>query len=89
MSAMVEYRAVIFKKGQIAALYSTMSDIVHTEKLKTKMMSFYRQQMVCSQIVSKKDKITILSFMKNSKNDNIIFKLLVFSISTKDTKERT
>ena len=27
--------------------------------------------------------------MKNSKNDNIIFKLLVFSISTKDTKERT
>jgi hypothetical protein len=30
MSDMVKYRAVIFKKDQIAALYFTMSDIVHS-----------------------------------------------------------
>ena len=29
MSNMVKYRAVSFKKDQIAALYFTMSDIVH------------------------------------------------------------
>ena len=29
MSDMVKYRAVSFKKDQIAALYFTMSDIVH------------------------------------------------------------
>ena len=40
---------------------------------KTKMLSFYKQQMYFSQIVLKKAKITILFFMKNSKNNNIIF----------------
>ena len=32
----------------------------NTKKLKTKMLSFYKQQMVFIQIVSKKAKITIL-----------------------------
>ena len=41
-------------------------------KTKTKMLSFYKQQSYFSQIVSKKAKITILFFMKNSKNNNII-----------------
>ena len=36
------------------------------------MLSFYKQQTYFSQIVSKKAKITILLFMKNSKNNNII-----------------
>ena len=31
MSDMVVYRAVSFKKDQIAALYFTMSDIVHNQ----------------------------------------------------------
>ena len=35
------------------------------------MLSFYKQQMYFSQIVSKKAKITILFFMKNSQNNNI------------------
>ena len=30
---MVKYRAVSFKKDQIAALYFTMSDIVHVYKM--------------------------------------------------------
>ena len=34
---------------------------------------FYKQQSYFSQIVSKKAKIKILFFMKNSKNNNIIF----------------
>ena len=36
------------------------------------MVSFYKQQLYFSQIVSKKAKITISFFMKISKNDNII-----------------
>ena len=36
------------------------------------MLSFYKQQSYFSQIVSKKAKIIISSFMKNSKNNNII-----------------
>jgi hypothetical protein len=32
MSDMVKYRAVRFKKDKIAALYFTMSDIVHANK---------------------------------------------------------
>ena len=36
------------------------------------MSSFYKQQSYFSQIVSKKAKITISFFMKNSKNNNII-----------------
>ena len=43
-----------------------------TKKPKTKMLSFYKQQSYFSQIVSKKAKITISFFMKNSKNKNII-----------------
>ena len=39
---------------------------------KTKLLSFYKQQSYFSQIVSKKAKITISFFMKNSKNNNII-----------------
>ena len=42
------------------------------KKNKTNMLIFYKQQSYSSQIVSKKAKITILSFMKNSKNNNII-----------------
>ena len=61
-------------------------DSQNTKKLKTK--SFYKQQTYSSQIVSEKAKITILFFMKNSKNNNIIF-VLVFSISPIQTKERT
>ena len=44
----------------------------NTKQLKTKMPSFYKQQTHFSQIVSKTAKITILSFMKNSKHNNII-----------------
>ena len=47
-------------------------DSQNTEKLKTKMLTFYKQQMYFSLIVSKKAKITILFFMKNSQNNNII-----------------
>ena len=47
-------------------------DSRNTKKPKTKMLSFYKQQSYFSQIVSKKAKITILFFMKNSKNNNII-----------------
>ena len=43
-----------------------------TKKPKTKMLSFYKQQSYFSQIDSKKAKITISFFMKNSKNNNII-----------------
>ena len=42
------------------------------KKIKNKMLSFYKQQSYFSQIVSKKAKITISFFMKNSKNNNII-----------------
>ena len=42
----------------------------NTKKLKTKLLSFYQQQMVFSQIVLKKAKITILFCSKNPKNDN-------------------
>ena len=49
----------------------------NTKKLKTKTADFYKQQTYSSQIVSKKAKITILFFTKNSKNNNII---LVISI---------
>ena len=38
---------------------------------------FYKQQSYFSQIVSKKAKLTILFFKKNSKNNNIIL-VLVF-----------
>ena len=47
-------------------------DSRNTKKPKTKMLSFYKQQSYFSQIVSKKAKITISFFMKNSKNNNII-----------------
>ena len=40
---------------------------------KTKMLCFYKQKMYFSQIVSKKAKITISFFMKNSKNNNVKF----------------
>ena len=48
------------------------------------MLSIYKQQTYFSQIVSKKAKIAILFFMKNSKNNNII---LVISISPIQRKE--
>jgi hypothetical protein len=47
-------------------------DSRNTKKTKTKMLMFYKQQSYFSQIVSKKAKITILFFKKNSKNENII-----------------
>ena len=47
-------------------------DSRNTKKPKTKMPCFYKQQSYFSQIVSKKAKITIYFFMKNSKNNNII-----------------
>ena len=37
------------------------------------MLSFYKVQSYSSQIVSKKAKILLLFFMKNSKNNIIIF----------------
>ena len=43
----------------------------NTKRTKSKMLSFYKQ-LYFSQIVSKKDKITISFFIKNSKNNNII-----------------
>ena len=46
-------------------------DSQNTKKPKTKMLSFYKQQSYFIQIVSKKAKITISFFMKNSKNNNI------------------
>ena len=53
------------------------------------MLSFYKQQLYFNQIVSKKDKITISFFMKNSKNNNIIlgfsFMYLVSVYSTNRT----
>ena len=46
---------------------------------------FYKQQSYLSQIVSKKAKTTILFFMKNSRNNNIIlgfrFQFYVFGFS--------
>ena len=42
------------------------------KRTKTRMLSFYKQQSYFSQIVSKKAKITISFFMKNSKNNTII-----------------
>ena len=60
-------------------------DSRNTKILKTKLLSFYKQQTYFSQIVSKKAKITILFFMKNSKNNNII---LVISISPIQRKEQ-
>ena len=50
-------------------------DSQNTKELKnqkTKMLIFYKQQSYFSQIASKKAKITIFFFMKNSKNNNII-----------------
>ena len=47
-------------------------DSRNTKKLKTNMLSFYKEQLYFSQIVAKKAKITISFFMKNSKNNNII-----------------
>ena len=58
------------------------------------MLSFYKQQTYFSQIVKKK-KITILSFKKNSENNNIIFDfrylylvlVLIFRLSKGKNKE--
>ena len=50
-------------------------DSRNTKKLKKQKQNagfFYKQQSHFSQIVSKKAKITILFFLKNSKNNNII-----------------
>ena len=44
----------------------------NTKKPKTKMLSFYKQQSCFSQIVSKKAKMTISFFKKNSNSNNII-----------------
>ena len=55
----------------------------NTKKLITKLLSFYKQQMVFSQIVSKRDK-AILFWSKNPKNNHII---LVISISPLQKKE--
>ena len=41
------------------------------------MLSFYKQQMYFSQIVTKKAKIAILFFMKNSQNNNIILDISI------------
>ena len=43
-----------------------------SNKTKTKLLSFYKQQSYFSRIVSKKAKISISFLMKNSKNNNII-----------------
>ena len=43
------------------------------QKTKTKLLGFYKQRSYFSQIVSKKAKITISFFMKNSKINNIIW----------------
>ena len=43
MSDTVKYRAMSFKKDQIAALYFTMSDIVHWRSRKTGLNSFSYQ----------------------------------------------
>ena len=59
-------------------------DSPNTEELKTKMLTFFKQQTYFSQIVSKKAKTTILFYMKNSKYNNII---LVISISPIQRKE--
>ena len=49
------------------------------------MLMFYKQQSYFGQIVSKKAKITIIFFMKNFKNKNIIlgfsFQFYVFGFS--------
>ena len=45
MSDMVKYRAVSFKKDQIAALYFTMSYIVHSENLDENQNLFCTQYM--------------------------------------------
>ena len=62
-------------------------------KPKTELLSFYKQQSYFSQIVSKKAKITISFFMKNSKNNNIIlgfsFMYLVSVYPTNRTKKTT
>ena len=42
------------------------------KKTKTKMVSFYKQKLYFSQIVSKKAKLTKSFFMKNFKSNNII-----------------
>ena len=52
-----------------------MLDSQNTKKLKnqkTKMLIFYKQQSYFSQIASKKAKITITFFMKNSKNNKCL-----------------
>ena len=61
-----------------------------TKKTKTKLLSFYKQQLYFSQIVSKKANIAISFSMKNSKHSNIIlgfsFMYLVSVYSTKRTR---
>ena len=52
------------------------------------MLSFYKQQMYFSQIVSKKAKITILFFMKNSQNNNINLDISIIQYFA-HPKERT
>ena len=56
-----------------------------TKNKKQKLNCFYKQRSYFSQIVSKKAKITIKFFMKNSKNNNIIlgfsFYFYVFGFS--------
>ena len=42
MSDMVKYRAVSFKKDQIAALYFTMSDIVHKYSTVTSSNTYFK-----------------------------------------------
>ena len=63
-------------------------DSRNTKKLPTKMMSFYKQQMYFSQIVSKRAKITILFFMKNSQNNNIILDISISPIQRKEQKSK-
>jgi hypothetical protein len=53
-------------------------DSGNTKKPKIKMLMFNKQQSYFSQIVSKKAKITILFFMKNSKNNNIILGFIFY-----------
>jgi hypothetical protein len=53
-------------------------DSRNTKKPKTKMLIFYKHQSYFSQIVSKKAKITILFFMKNTKNTNIILGFIFY-----------
>ena len=56
------------------------------------MLSFYKQQLYFSQIVSKKDKITISFFIKKFQKITILFWVLVFSfmyLVSVDAKDRS